>query len=63
MGILHVQDLWMTGTLWSKDQITQLIGSYAELDFKYNALVDAVPNTWKAQMKNSMSWFGIKIDV
>ena len=63
MEINHMQDMLIEGTLRSKDHITQLICNYSGLVFEYNAIINVIPNTWKAQMNSSINRFAIKTDV
>ncbi|XP_076460297.1 uncharacterized protein LOC143293374 [Babylonia areolata] len=49
-GINYLQDLWTTGNLMTYEQIKDIVGSHAGLVLEYNALINAIPNEWKAEM-------------
>ena len=52
-GINYLQDLWVNGTIRSREQIEQITGSYAGLIFHYNAVTNAFPKEWKTQMETN----------
>ena len=51
-GIVYVQDLWVNGHM-RYEQIEQTVGTNGRLLFKYNALVNAVPQSWKTRMDSN----------
>ena len=54
-GLLYIQDLWVNGRLISFEEVKQHIGSNGNLQFEYNALINAIPESWKQEMNdNSM---------
>ena len=54
-GVLYVKDLYMNGKIMSHEEITELY----ELDLDimtHNALISAIPTSWKKRMRDSMNY-------
>ena len=49
-GIVYLQDLWVNGHILRYEQIEQTVGKNGGLLFEYNALVNAIPESWKTAM-------------
>ena len=49
-GSVYLQDLWVNGHIMRYEQIEQTVGTNGRLLFEYNALVNAIPESWKTRM-------------
>ena len=49
-GIVYLQDLWVNGHILRYEQIEQTVGKNGGLLFEYNALFNAIPESWKTAM-------------
>ena len=52
-GIEYLQDLWSNGHMMSYEEIRQKAGTSGSLQFEYNTLVSAIPESWKIVMNNN----------
>ena len=52
-GLLYIQDLWINGRLISFEEAKQHIGSNRNLQFEYNALINAIPESWKQEINDN----------
>ena len=52
-GIVYLQDLWVNGDIMRYEQIEQTVGTNGRLLFEYNALVNAIPESWKTRMDSN----------
>ena len=52
-GIVYLQDLWVNGHIMRYEQIEQTVGTNGGLLFEYNALVNAIPESWKTRMDSN----------
>ena len=52
-GIVYLQDLWVNGHIMSYKRSEHTVGTNGGLLFEYNALVNAVPESWKTAMDSS----------
>ena len=51
--IVYLQDLWVSGHIMRYEQIKQTVGTNGRLLFEYNALVNAIPESWKTAMDSN----------
>ena len=49
----YMQDLWINGHKASYEQILQKVGTHSALVSEYNALINAVPESWKIKMNSN----------
>ncbi len=49
-GITHILDVFDKGTFLTRDLIATRVGRSGMLDFEYNALLNGIPNSWKASL-------------
>ena len=52
-GIVYLQDLWVNGHIMRYEQIEQTVGTNGRLFFECNALVNAIPESWKTRMDSN----------
>ena len=52
-GIVYLQDLWVNGHIMRYEQIEQTVGTNGRLLFECNALVNAIPESWKTRMDSN----------